>query len=183
MAANASVASARYRPWSRIAGNANSAPTGIVTRAARKMAQTLPCAPPRRVYATAPIPAKASGASETCPAQPVSGTSDNARSAVHIPSAKRLVLVGSLLDRNRVRIAMNARNAVIPIAVSRTDETCSTRRICPIRANWTSARGSNSRTTKSMMVGNASGTFVQRSENLRNDAIHCVPSARMIAPR
>ena len=36
---------------------------------------------------------------------------------------------------------------------------------------------------KSMIVGNASGTLVQRSENLRNEPIHCVASARISAPR
>ena len=54
----------------------------------------LPCAPPSRAYATAPMPANASGASETCPAQPVSGTSESATSAVHMPSEKRLRFVG-----------------------------------------------------------------------------------------
>ena len=89
----------------------------------------LPCAPPSRVYATAPMPANASGASDTCPAQPVSGTSESASSAVHMPSAMRFVLVGSCSTRRTRRAsAMKTTNTAMPIAVSRTDDTRSTRR-------------------------------------------------------
>ena len=43
----------------------------------------------------APMPANASGASDTCPAQPVSGTSESATSAVHMPSENRLRFVSA----------------------------------------------------------------------------------------
>ena len=66
---------------------------------------------------------------------------------------------------------MTANSTAMPIAVSRTDDTRSMRRTALSRANWISARGSSSNTMKSMIVGSASGTLVQRSENFRNDPI------------
>ena len=57
----------------------------------------------------------------------------------------------------------------MPITVSRTVETRSTRRTGLRRANWSAACGSSSKTMNSMIVGSAAGTFVQRPENLRND--------------
>ncbi len=95
----------------------------------------------------------------------------------------RFVFVGSEFDKKLMSTTMNTSRAAIPSTVSRTDDTRSTRLTALMRANWISARGSNSKTMKSMIVGSALGTFVQRSENLRNDPMYCVANARMIAPR
>ena len=101
-----------------------------------------------------------------------------------MPSEMRFAIVGSEFERkNRATTATAMTRTSIPIAVSRTDETRSTRRTWPMRANWISARGKSRSTMKSMIVGNASGTLVQRSENRRNEPIHCVASARISAPR
>jgi hypothetical protein len=59
---NANVASARYRPVSRMTGSATSAPTAVVTATANSSAQS---EPPERATISAPSPANVSCARET----------------------------------------------------------------------------------------------------------------------
>ena len=97
--ANAIVASARYRPWSRIAGNASSAPIGMQIKRGehdREDAAVLAAEP--GVHGRAD--ARERERRERHLAGPaVSGTSESATSAVHMPSAKRFRFVS---DRNEL---------------------------------------------------------------------------------
>ena len=170
--ANASVAERRGRGLGAAAPGARAA-RRPEDRRARRGSPRSRCrsAPPSRAYATAPMPANASGASDTWPAQPVSGTSDSAISAVHMPRAKRLRFVA---DRNVLMMAMITNSADMPITVSRTVETAlGSAHLRRRRANLSLAWGSSNSTMNSMMVGMQRRRRCPSPLNRRNDCDHC----------
>ena len=106
MRANAIVASARYSPWSRSAGNAMSNPIGTATAAATSRPHGLPllkrstpktCPPEleNSMNDHAPTPTNVICASEICPDQPVSGTSESIGNAISITSVRLRIPIRS----------------------------------------------------------------------------------------
>ena len=152
------------------------------TRRGRRGSPRSRCRSPLRAarYATAPMPANASPASDTCPAHPMRGTSDIATSAVHIASANWLRFVG---ERNALTTTITRNNTPMPSTVSRTVEIRSVRRTTLSRANWSLACGSSSNTTSSITVGIAAGAVAHRPPNCRNVCDHSIARARISAPR
>ena len=168
-----------------MAGNARSAPIGTVTSAAKNTAQMLPCAPPSRVYATAPMPANASGASDTWPAQPVSGTSESATSAVHMPSVRRLTLVGIRARQGtQPRRHDDDEHGHADRGVAHRRDPLDAPDLARCGANWISARGSEQQHDEEhdrrQRVGNVRPPVGELEERARR---HWMASARISAPR